>query len=90
MRIISIRPGEPDYEHDTLTEKGWREAALLAERTRHWDVTQFYCSPLGCARDTVSFTLKNAGRKAVTEDWLAEFTGRVYHPQSAAAGPPGL
>ena len=90
MRIISIRPGEPDYEHDTLTEKGWREAALLAERTRHCDVTQFYCSPLGCARDTVSFTLKNAGRKAVTEDWLAEFTGRVYHRQSAAAGPPGL
>ena len=31
MRILLIRHGDPDYEHDTLTEKGRREAALLAE-----------------------------------------------------------
>ena len=32
MRIIFVRHAEPDYANDTLTEKGWREAALLAER----------------------------------------------------------
>jgi len=32
MRIIFVRHGDPDYANDTLTEKGWREAALLAER----------------------------------------------------------
>ena len=26
MRIIFVRHGDPDYEHDTLTEKGHREA----------------------------------------------------------------
>ena len=30
MRLLFIRHGDPDYEHDTLTEKGRREAALLA------------------------------------------------------------
>ena len=30
MRLIFIRHGEPDYERDTLTEKGMKEAACLA------------------------------------------------------------
>lgn len=30
MRLIFVRHGEPDYVNDTLTEKGWREAELLA------------------------------------------------------------
>ena len=29
MNIYIIRHAEPDYEHDSLTEKGWREAELL-------------------------------------------------------------
>ena len=36
MRLIFIRHAEPDYEHDSLTEKGWREAKLLAVRTKSW------------------------------------------------------
>lgn len=32
MRILFIRHGDPDYENDTLTEKGCREADLLAQR----------------------------------------------------------
>ena len=31
MRLLIIRHGDPDYEKDSLTEKGWREAALLAD-----------------------------------------------------------
>ena len=31
MRILMIRHGDPDYEHDSLTEVGKKEAALLAE-----------------------------------------------------------
>ena len=30
MKIIFIRHGEPNYEIDSLTEKGWREAELLS------------------------------------------------------------
>ena len=34
MRILMIRHGDPDYEHDSLTETGKKEAALLAEIRR--------------------------------------------------------
>lgn len=61
MRIIFVRHGDPDYANDTLTEKGWREAALLAERVSGWDVTDFYVSPLGRAQDTASLSLKRWG-----------------------------
>ena len=69
MRLIFVRHGEPDYVNDTLTEKGWREAELLAERISKWNVTKFYCSPLGRARDTASCTLKKMNRTAQTIDW---------------------
>ena len=77
MRLIFIRHGEPDYEHDSLTEKGWREAKLLAARTKDWHVDDFYVSPLGRARDTASFTLKAHGKTAEIMDWLHEFLGKV-------------
>ena len=34
MRILFIRHGDPDYVNDTLTEKGHREAQLLAEMAK--------------------------------------------------------
>jgi len=52
MRIIFVRHCEPDYEIDSLTKKGWREAELLAKRVLNWDVKDFYVSPLGRAQDT--------------------------------------
>ena len=65
MRIIFIRHGDPDYQNDTLTEKGIREAKLLSERVVKWDnVTQFYCSPLGRAKKTASYSLEKTGREA--------------------------
>ena len=32
MRLLIIRHGDPDYEKDSLTEKGWWEAELLSRR----------------------------------------------------------
>ena len=29
MKLLLVRHAEPDYEHDSLTEKGWREAGFL-------------------------------------------------------------
>ena len=80
MKLLFIRHGEPDYAHDTLTEKGWREAELLAGRIAPLDVRQYYVSPLGWAQDTARPTLQKAGRTAVTLDWLRESTGRVRKP----------
>ena len=46
MKLIIIRHGDPDYEHDSLTQKGVREAQLLSDRISQLDVKAFYCSPL--------------------------------------------
>ena len=52
MRILLIRHGDPDYEHDTLTEKGRREAELLAKRASSLAMGSCYQYHLGRAMDT--------------------------------------
>ncbi len=87
MKILLIRHGDPDYELDSLTQKGWREAELLAMRLSRLDIKAIYCSPLGRARDTAAPTLAKLGRTATILPWLTEFSGRVYPP---AGGPPRI
>lgn len=88
MRIIFIRHGDPDYVNDSLTEKGIREAKLLSDRVVNWPVGQFYCSPLGRARKTASYTLERLGREAVTCDWMKEFAYRIEDPTTGRIGVP--
>ena len=73
MKLLLIRHGDPDYEIDSLTEKGHREAQLLAEKMQHVPVKAFYVSPLGRARATIDYTLKKTGREATILDWMEEF-----------------
>lgn len=82
MKLIFIRHGDPDYERDTLTEKGWKEAALLAERVAKWEVKEFYISPLGRAQDTASVSLNKIGQKGTTLDWLKEFFVLIQDPET--------
>ena len=83
MRIVIVRHGDPNYELDTLTETGWKEARLVAERIAKMDVTDFYVSPLGRAQDTASCTLEKMHRTATTCDWLREFAAQIYRPDVA-------
>ena len=46
MKLVIVRHGDPDYEHDTLTETGWKEAELVADRICRLEVKDFYVSPL--------------------------------------------
>lgn len=83
MKLILIRHGEPNYELDTLTPKGWKEAELLSERVaRMENVRGYYCSPLGRAKDTASLSMKRLGKEAVICDWLEEFHADVKDPQT--------
>ena len=66
MRILFIRHGDPDYVNDTLTEKGRREAAALAERAAALDLGTCFVSPLGRAQATAAYSLEKLGRTAVT------------------------
>ena len=82
MRLIIIRHGDPDYEKDSLTEKGFREAQLLSNKISKLDVKAFYCSPFGRAKDTAKPTLEKMSRTAETLDWLEEFGGYIIDPKT--------
>ena len=88
MRILLIRHAEPDYTVDSLTPKGHTEAELLSRRLAHYNIRDFYVSPLGRARDTADYTLKKMNRAAEVLPWLAEFRGRCVNPLTGRKGLP--
>ena len=77
MEIWIARHAEPDYEHDSITEKGEREAKLLAERLAKQDFAAVYCSPMGRAQKTASYYLEKTKKPSTTYDWLHEFRGNI-------------
>lgn len=82
MRLLFIRHGDPDYEHDSLTPKGEREAELLADKMEGEQLTHIYISPLGRAQRTAAATLKRLRREGTTLDWLREFTYPIRLPDT--------
>jgi len=88
MRILLIRHAEPDYTEDSLTPKGRVEAELLSRRLIHYNIRDFYVSPLGRARDTAAYTLDRLNRTAEVLPWLAEFRGRCLNPETGRKGLP--
>lgn len=86
MKLMIVRHADPDYSIDSLTPVGWEEARLLAERMAKLDITDFYVSPLGRARDTASLTLEKIDRKAEVCPWLREFEAPIYKPDSPKPG----
>ena len=82
MKLLLIRHADPDYARDSLTQRGWREAGLLAERLARMDITDFYVSPMGRAKDTASLTLGRMEREAKECKWLREFSPRIHRPDT--------
>lgn len=80
MHLIFIRHADPDYKNDSLTEKGFREAELLAKRASSWkNIEHIYVSPMGRAQKTADEILKSlnltfSSEKVSTLDWLREFS----------------
>ena len=83
MRLLLIRHGDPDYEHDTLTAPGKVEADLLAKRLVKEEIKDFYVSPLGRAKRTARPTLEALGRSAEEKPWLTEFDAKLQVGDSA-------
>ncbi len=72
MNLYFIRHGDPDYETDSLTEKGRNQAAKLRDAIKGWKIDELYQSPLGRAKETASCIASNWATKPVTLDWLSE------------------
>lgn len=77
MKIILIRHAEPDYENNTLTEKGFKEAKLLGEYYKDFKIDALYSSPLNRAYFTALALNKyhNLDIKIVEE--FKEFSYRI-------------
>ena len=75
MRLLIIRHGEPIYNPDTLTEKGKKEAKILASflKKNFPEIKYFYLSPLGRAQETAKPILEAFGKEGTTFPWLREF-----------------
>lgn len=83
MRILIIRHGEPDYEKDSLTPRGWQEAEILSKYLKDMKIDSFYVSPLGRAQDTIKATMDILNREPIVLPWLKEFSHvKVARPDS--------
>ena len=88
MKLLLIRHADPDYENDSLTEKGHLQANLLAEHLKDAKIDEIYVSPMGRAQLTAGYVLKKRGVEAnATFPWLAELSGE-YMPGLWAWGKP--
>ena len=79
MKLIFIRHGDPDYENNTVTAKGKREVELLTERVCRWNVTDFYVSPYGRAKDTIQGALDKMNRSAETLEPHLHCNSHLHH-----------
>ena len=84
MRIIFVRHCDPYYPTDSLTKKGFKEAKLLSQRIKKWNVVKAYSSPMGRAFTTAKIGLsKNVYVKQneiIVCPWLREFNYPVIDP----------
>lgn len=82
MKILFLRHAEPDYVHDSITEKGKIEASCLAKllKEEYPEIKDIYCSPLGRARATCKYTLNLFSKDATECSWLREFDASISRP----------
>ena len=72
MRLIFVRHGEPDYEHDCLTANGRKQAQATAQRLKGEGITAIYASPMGRAVETASYTAAEYGLDIQKLDFMHE------------------
>jgi len=72
MILYIVRHGDPDYEHNTITPYGHKEAQALADWFDHVRLDRIYSSPLGRARDTAFYTCQKQNIEPVILPWTEE------------------
>ena len=72
MLLYIIRHGDPDYNLDSLTEKGKLQAKALAKRLALSKLDEIYSSPKGRAIQTAQPTCELLGIEMKIEEWTSE------------------
>ena len=76
MKLLLIRHGDPDYPNDTLTDKGHRQAKLLAESLLQVPIDRLFVSPLGRARHTADYLIRLKKLDFKVLEFFQEVSGR--------------
>ena len=80
MVLYIIRHGDPDYENDTLTPAGQKEAEAVGARMAAQGLDRIYTSPRGRAVKTSLPTCRAAGLSGTVEDWMTERDEYMLRP----------
>ncbi len=79
MKLTIIRHAEPDYENNTLTEKGFKEAEILGKYLQNEKIDYIYSSPLNRAKFTADAIVKYNKTKTIKVlDFLREFDPEMW------------
>lgn len=72
MRLYIIRHADPDYENNTITEDGHKEAQALAKRLEVHGLDRIYSSPIERAMETANYASKLLDLEYNIENWTRE------------------
>lgn len=72
MRLYIIRHADPDYDNNTITAEGHREAAALSYYLKEEGLTRLFTSPMGRAKDTARYTEQATALCATEQAWMKE------------------
>lgn len=87
MILYLIRHAEPDYETDTITETGKKQAAMLGKWFKEIPLDAIYHSSMGRAEMTASYIAKEKNMSLTPLDWAREIAwgkadGNPYDSES--------
>jgi len=85
MEIVLVRHGEPEWVIDglnidqpSLTERGRRQSAHMAEALSNEEFDEIITSPLDRARETAAPLYMRFGRVEVIDPWLSEIRSPIW------------
>ena len=72
MLLYIVRHGDPNYEDDCLTERGWLQAEAVGKRIAASGINQIYSSPMGRAQQTAAPACRLLNLPCHIEPWAHE------------------
>ena len=86
MEIVLVRHAEPEwvkdginYDNPPLTERGFRQAEMLADSLRGESFAEVHVSPLVRAQQTSDPIASVVSADRVTSHWLEEIRSEIWH-----------
>ena len=80
MLLYIIRHGDPIYETDTLTPRGFLQAEAVGKRMYEAKIDRIFSSPMGRAKDTAEPACRLLGLEKEIEEWTHEIEDERLTP----------